>query len=141
MGVSGLRGFLCRAECAHPVRHGDLLLRRCVGLAGQPAGPLGGAGEILGYFLAALVIAAYAEIMARVRKCPVTSYLLISSLPLVPGAGIYYTMQYALQGDMQMCLNQGMRTLGLAGSLAVGMLLMSSAVRVVMTIRMRGRKR
>ncbi len=102
---------------------------------------LAGANDLLGYFLAALAIAAFAEIMARVRKCPVTGYLLISFLPLVPGAGIYYTMEYALQGNTQMFLSQGMHTLGLAGSLAVGVLVMSSAVRAIVTIRKSGRKR
>ena len=99
-----------------------------------------GASDLLGYFLAALAISAYAEIMARVRKCPVTGYLLISFLPLVPGAGIYYAMEYALQGNTQMFLSKGMQTMGLAGSLAVGVLVMSSLVRLIMTIRNAGRK-
>lgn len=99
-----------------------------------------GASDLLGYFLAALAISAFSEIMARVRKCPVTAYLLISFLPLVPGAGIYYTMEYALQGDTQMFLSKGMHTLGLAGSLAVGVLVMSSLVRLIMTIQKAGRK-
>lgn len=100
-----------------------------------------GASDLLGYFLAALAISAFAEIMARVRKCPVTGYLLVSFLPLVPGAGIYYTMEYALQGDTQKFLSQGMHTLGLAGSLAVGVLVMSSLVRLILTIQKAGRKR
>ena len=100
-----------------------------------------GASDLLGYFLAALAISAYAEIMARVRRCPVTGYLLISFLPLVPGAGIYYTMEYALQGNTQMFLSKGMHTLGLAGSLAVGVLVMSSLVRLILTIQKAGRKR
>lgn len=101
---------------------------------------LAGAGDLLGYFVAALVISAYAEIMARVRKCPVTGYLLISFFPLVPGAGIYHTMEYLMQGNTEMFLSQGMHTLGLAGSLAVGVLVMSSAVRVLFTVRKSGRK-
>ncbi len=101
---------------------------------------LAGANDLLGYFLAALVISAFAEIMARVRKCPVSGYLLISFLPLVPGAGIYYTMEYVLQGNTEMFLSQGLHTLGLAGSLAVGVLVMSSAVRVFVTIQKAGRK-
>ena len=101
---------------------------------------LAGAGDLLGYFAAALVISAYAEIMARVRKCPVTGYLLISFFPLVPGAGIYRTMEYLVQGNTEMFLNQGMYTLGLAGSLALGVLVMSSAVRVIFIIRKSGRK-
>ena len=40
-------------------------------------------------FFAAVVSALYSELMARSRKYPVTSYLVISLLPLVPGAGIH----------------------------------------------------
>lgn len=101
---------------------------------------LTGAGDLLAYFVAALTISAYAETMARIRKCPVTGYLLVSFFPLVPGAGIYYTMEYALQGNTEMFLSQGLHTLGLAGSLAVGVLVMSSAVRVIITIQKAGRK-
>lgn len=101
---------------------------------------LTGASDLFGYFAAALVISAYAELMARIRKCPVTGYLLVSFLPLVPGAGIYYTMEYALRGDTEQFLSQGMHTLGLAGSLAVGVLVMSSAVRMLTIIRKAGRK-
>ena len=43
-------------------------------------------------FWAAVVAATYAEIMARVRKYPAITYLVVSAFPLLPGAGIYYTM-------------------------------------------------
>ena len=44
--------------------------------------------DIIQSFFAALVISAWSEGMARVRKCPVTSYLLVALFPLVPGGGI-----------------------------------------------------
>ena len=68
--------------------------------------------------------------MARVRKCPATSYLLISIFPLVPGAGIYYTMEYAVHGETPLFLQQGMDTLSLAGALALGILLVTSVMRM-----------
>lgn len=91
--------------------------------------------DLLGYFLAAMAISLYSEIMARLRKCPVTGYLLISFFPLVPGAGIYYTMQYALRGDTAQFLQTGLHTLGIAGCLALGVLVMSSAVRMTVAFR------
>lgn len=91
--------------------------------------------DLIGYFLAAMAISAYSEIMARIRKCPVTGYVLISFFPLVPGAGIYYTMQYALQGNTAMFLQQGLHTLGIACCLAVGVLVVSSFVRMTAAIR------
>lgn len=91
--------------------------------------------DLISYFLAAMAISVYSEVMARLRKCPVTGYLLISYFPLVPGAGIYYSMQYAMQGDTAMFMQRGLHTLGIAGCLALGVLVVSSAVRAATTIR------
>lgn len=93
------------------------------------------ANDLLGYFLAAVIVTLYAEAMARIRKCPVTGYLLISFFPLVPGAGIYYTMQYALWGDTALFLQSGLHTLGIAVCLALGALVVSSAVRMTAAFR------
>jgi uncharacterized membrane protein YjjB (DUF3815 family) len=101
---------------------------------------LTGGADLLCYFLAAMAISVYSEIMARVRKCPVTGYLLISCFPLVPGAGIYYTMEYAIQGNTELFLEQGLHTLGIACCLAVGVLVVSSAVRMASTFRANRRK-
>ena len=38
--------------------------------------------------------------MARVRKYPAISYLVVSIFPLIPGAGVYYTMHFAVRGEM-----------------------------------------
>ena len=48
--------------------------------------------DILAAFIAAVSIGIFSEVMARVRRCPVTGYLLVALLPLVPGGGIYYAM-------------------------------------------------
>ncbi|MDD5938135.1 MAG: threonine/serine exporter family protein [Clostridiales bacterium] len=86
--------------------------------------------EISQSFVAAITISAYAEIMARIRKCPVTGYLLVASFPLVPGGGIYYTMEHAINGETEQFLASFLHTLGVAGALAVGVLLVSSLVRM-----------
>lgn len=90
-----------------------------------------GTGKTLASFIAGLSIAAYAEIMARIRKCPASGYLLISFFPLVPGAGVYYTMEAYFQGDTERFVAVGRETLGIAGGLAIGVLLVSSAVRML----------
>lgn len=94
--------------------------------------------DIAQTFLAALVISAYAEVMARIRKCPVTGYLLVAIFPLVPGGGIYYTMEHAINGETDAFLASFLHTLGLAGAIAVGVLLVSSAVRMWTTFRRQG---
>ena len=86
-------------------------------------------------FLAATAAAAiYAEIMARVLKAPATGFLIVGILPFVPGGGIYYTMEYCLSGDTQQFLSTGIHTFGVAGAVAVGLLLASSLVRLVLPI-------
>ena len=82
-------------------------------------------------FFSEVVAAVYSEGMGRWRKCPVTSYLVISSIPLLPGAGIYYTMSIGLSGSVQAALQKGLETAGIAGSLAVGILLVSTVFRAV----------
>ena len=49
-----------------------------------------GTGDIFAAFLAAIAIGIYSEVMARIRRCPVTGYLQVALLPLVPGAGILH---------------------------------------------------
>lgn len=87
--------------------------------------------DILQSFVAALFISAYSEVMARIRKCPVTGYLLVAFFPLVPGSGIYYAMEHAVNGETELFLDVLLHTLGVAGSLAVGVLLVSSVVRLL----------
>ncbi|MBO5339378.1 MAG: threonine/serine exporter family protein [Oscillospiraceae bacterium] len=87
--------------------------------------------EILRFLLAAIAITVYSEIMARVRRCPVTSYLIIALLPLVPGGGIYEAMRCCVQGDTALFLAALVRTFGIAGALALGALLGSSIFRIL----------
>jgi uncharacterized membrane protein YjjB (DUF3815 family) len=84
-------------------------------------------------FWAALFASAYSETMARFRKCPAISYLVVSVFPLLPGAGIYYTVCYALENDLDLALHKGLETAAIAGVMAVGILIISTAVRVLNT--------
>ncbi|QEY34845.1 threonine/serine exporter [Caproiciproducens galactitolivorans] len=86
--------------------------------------------DIMQYFVATIAISVYSEIMARLFKMPVTGFLLAAMLPMVPGGGIYYTMEYCVIGNNEMFIETGIHTLGIAGALAVGTLLVSSLVRL-----------
>lgn len=82
------------------------------------------------YFLAAIVAAVYAEIMARIRKYPAISYLVVGIFPLIPGAGIYYATSFLLQGDREAFVQKALDTIGIAGIIAVGILMVSTLVRL-----------
>lgn len=87
-------------------------------------------GEIMAYFYGAVFASLYAEIMARIRKCPAVPFLVVCIFPLIPGAGVYYTMNYAVHGDMTAFSSKGMQTAAIAGLMAVGILLVSTIFRM-----------
>lgn len=91
-------------------------------------------GSFLRYLVAALTITLFSELMARLRHCPVTSYLIVALLPLVPGGGIYYAMRHCIAGDNHQFLTTLLETFGIAGALALGALLGSSIVRLFISL-------
>lgn len=100
--------------------------------------------DILQSLIATIVLAVYADVMARVFKSPVTGFVLIALLPMVPGGGIYYTMEYCINGDTARFVESGLHTLGVAGALAIGVLLVSTSSRMwsmIVTRRQERKKR
>ena len=94
-----------------------------------------GASEYIAYFIASAVASLFAEIMARIRKYPAISYLVVSVFPLLPGGGIYYTMSHAVHGDIAQFSQKGMQTVSIAGAMAVGILMISTLFRLIATWR------
>ena len=92
---------------------------------------LGDGSKAVAAFAAGVAISLYSEIMARVRKCPASGYLLIAFFPLVPGAGLYYTMKHFIDGNTAAFQSSGYDTLAMAGGLALGVLLVASLVRML----------
>lgn len=89
-----------------------------------------GAEEMAAVLIASIFAATYAEIMARRRKCPAIGYLIIGLISLIPGSSLYYTINFAIQGQMSQFADRGMRTIAIAGLMAAGILLVSTSVRM-----------
>ena len=66
-----------------------------------------------------------------------TTYLLVGIIPMVPGAGIFHTMEYCIQGNTIMFLTVGLHTLGMAGALAIGILVVDSTWRMIRLVQKR----
>lgn len=94
-----------------------------------------GGSDYFAYFLASAFASLFAEVMARLRKYPAISYLVVSTFPLLPGGGIYYTMSYAVQGNMVLFSQKGMQTISIAGAMAVGILMITTFFRLLSTYR------
>jgi uncharacterized membrane protein YjjB (DUF3815 family) len=87
--------------------------------------------DLIGSFAGAVAVGIFSEIMARAMKRTVTSFLLIGIFPMVPGAGIYYTMRYCVLGETANFIATGVHTLGVAGALAIGMFVVASTWRLI----------
>lgn len=99
-----------------------------------------GASDLVGYFWAALLSSVFAEIMARIRKYPAITYLVVSIFPLIPGASVYFTMNYVVRGEMEAFADTGLHTISIAGLLAVGILIGSTFFRILSTLKMHRKK-
>ena len=76
--------------------------------------------------LAVIPLTLLTRIFALMLKTPVTVFLLSGIFPLVPGAGIYYTAYYFIQGNNALALSNGISTFKIAVALAVGISLVLS---------------
>lgn len=94
--------------------------------------------EPMKYFVAAIVINVYSEIMAVREKAPSTVFLVSAIMPLVPGGMLYRTMRFAVTKEWEDFGKLGVETLSIALALALGMLIANS---VIKSMRKRRRKR
>ena len=83
------------------------------------------------YFFAAIFVTVYAEIFARIKKTPTTSYLVPAFIPLIPGGALYNTMKFALHNDWQSFGDTAVYTIQLALALSAGIIVVSSVMRMV----------
>ena len=72
-------------------------------------------------FVAGVLVGISAEITARLRKGPAIVYATMGVIPLVPGYGLYRTMEYMVQADYVQALSAGMETLLVAGAIAMSL--------------------
>ena len=85
-----------------------------------------GADSAAASLLAVIPLTLLTRVFAIVIKMPVTVFLLSGIFPLVPGAGIYYTAYYFIQGNNALALSNGISTFKVAVALAVGISLVLS---------------
>jgi uncharacterized membrane protein YjjB (DUF3815 family) len=79
--------------------------------------------QVVASLFASILLTLLARIFAVVQRCPTTVYLTGGIFPLVPGAGIYYTVYYFILGDSLRCLEKGVETIKIAAVIAIGLVL------------------
>lgn len=86
-------------------------------------------------FVASVFASIYSEMMARVLKTPATTFIIYAIIPLVPGWGMYTTMLQSIKGHINESLSAGLNTLEIAGTIAVGIFLISSIFKAAVLFR------
>ena len=79
----------------------------------------------------------YAEILARVYKCPTTVFYIPAVVPLIPGGSLYNTMYAAVFRDWVGFRNYGFQTLQVTLGIAVGISFISGILYVAANHAMR----
>jgi len=92
---------------------------------------ISGSGNILACFAGSCVVALISDIFSRAFKDAATIFIIPGILPLVPGAGMYYTMLAILEGDVDKTASAGTETLMMAGSIAVALLAVASVIKLL----------
>lgn len=93
-------------------------------------------------FFAALAAVFLSRMLTVRMRCPITIFLLAGIIPLVPGAGIYYTAYYLVTDQLSLAADTGMNALKVAFGIVLGIAFVVSIPRAVFQQHYwRGRKR
>lgn len=85
----------------------------------------------VGMFAASFVMAILAEFAARWRKAPATIFLAPALVPIVPGGRLFNFVLHLLEGNNDLAVVDGIYTLLESGSIAVGIIVVSSVTKVI----------
>ncbi|WP_304205897.1 threonine/serine exporter family protein [Fusobacterium perfoetens] len=118
--------------------YGFCLIFNVRGIIGFYASIVGGLGWLVYYifnemgyslaisfFLAGATATLGSEIIARKLKTPVTSSLIPTFTPLVPGSGAYYTMLYLINGQYEKAMEKGAETFIISIAIIFGFLVVT----------------
>ena len=81
-----------------------------------------GLSPVFGSLIGTLILTLFARTMAVIRRCPATMFLLTGIFPLVPGAGIYYTVYALINEENQAFSSNGLQTLEIALAITFGII-------------------
>ncbi|OON91049.1 MAG: hypothetical protein ATN32_02720 [Candidatus Epulonipiscium fishelsonii] len=71
--------------------------------------------EVGSNFIASLIVASISYILSKIRRAPITVFLISGIIPLVPGIGLYKTMYFLLFEEYILALKQALVTFEISG--------------------------
>ena len=96
-----------------------------------------GCSVMVATLIGTLALSIVCEVFARKYKDAVSVFTIPAILPLVPGAGVYYTLLAVIEGDFSLAMVKGFNTLGCAMSIAIGIIMVSSLFKMILSTKKR----
>lgn len=89
-----------------------------------------GVSIVSSMFFATLVVALISHSFARIKKTPVTLFLIAGILPLVPGVGMYRMVYNLIINENGLAMYYFSETMQIAGMIAVAIFIMDTIFRI-----------
>lgn len=89
-----------------------------------------GASTVASMFVAALAVAMISHVFARIKKTPVTLFLIAGILPLVPGVGMYRIVYNLITSNNSLAGYYFSETMQIAGMIALAIFIMDTLFRI-----------
>lgn len=80
-------------------------------------------------FFGTLVVVLISRMLTVLMKCPITIFLVSGIIPMVPGAGIYYTAYYLVTSQLSMAALKGLESVKIAFAIVLGIVCIVSIPR------------
>lgn len=80
-------------------------------------------------FFGTLIVVLLSRILTVVMKCPITIFLVSGIIPLVPGAGIYYTVFYMVTNELAEATKRGLESAKVAFAIVLAIVFVVSLPR------------
>lgn len=90
--------------------------------------------RVMGFFIASLVTALTAELLARVRKEPVITLVVPMVIPLVPGGDLYYTTLALVSQETEDFIHYGNLVFWEVLAMSMGLILAACIVQTIWKI-------
>ena len=81
-------------------------------------------------FLTSVLVAIFSRIAAKMRKCPVTVYLICGLFPLIPGAGVFWTTYYITTSRLRAALEPGLTAISVTLAIVLAVVIVSGFQKV-----------
>lgn len=77
-------------------------------------------------FFGTVLVVLLSRMLAVWKKCPITVFLVSGMFPLIPGAGVYYTVYSMVQGNLTEAAGKGLEAMKITFAIVLGIVFIVS---------------